>query len=50
MLNRIPFGKYKNRIITSMTSVEETRYLFWLIQSKYCNPRLKISIERHLKC
>lgn len=29
----LKFGKYKGRDIKKMTSVEETKYLHWLLQS-----------------
>lgn len=45
---KIHFGKYKGRDISSLTSDEETRYLYWLMNQDI-KANLKLQIERHLK-
>ena len=48
----LPFGKYKGRVISEMTTFEELKYLVWVqswreIESKY--PMLARSINTHLE-
>lgn len=48
-LIRMPFGKHKGKIINQMTSIEETKYLHWLINSNIVIlPSLKKEIQKHL--
>ena len=42
------FGKYKDRLIQSMTSYEEVNYLNWLIKQDFCKENLKSQIQAHL--
>ena len=46
---QIFFGKYKDRLISSLTSKEEIEYLQWLVAQKRCKSLLKGQIETHLK-
>lgn len=48
----MPFGKYKDCVISKMTSFEELKYLIWVqswrnIESKY--PKLAQSVNNHLE-
>ena len=45
---KITFGQYKGRLISSMTSVVETNYLRWLLQSKFGSFELKQEIKKQL--
>jgi hypothetical protein len=46
---QIFFGRYKDRLISSLTSKEEVQYLQWLIEQPWCKNMLKGQIEDHLK-
>lgn len=43
------FGKYKDREIASLTTIEEIKYLQWLIIQPWIKPNIKTNIESHLK-
>lgn len=42
------FGKYKDRLLDSMTSQEEVNYLKWVIEQSWCKSLLKTQITSHL--
>lgn len=43
------FGKYKDRLISTMLNKEEVEYLTWLSQQSFCKNNLKTNIENHIK-
>ena len=44
----LTFGIYKGRKIQSMTSINETQYLYWLYASKFGAIKLKQEIKKFL--
>jgi len=42
------FGKYKDRLISSMVTKEEVDYLKWMTGQPFCKAKLKSDIENHL--
>jgi uncharacterized protein (DUF3820 family) len=43
-----PWGKYQGRKIKFMTSVEEAKYLHWVVGSKFW-PKMKKEIKDEIK-
>ena len=43
------FGKYKERLISSMVSKEEVEYLQWVAAQTWCKNVLKRQIENHFR-
>lgn len=44
----LPFGKYKDREISSLTSKEEIEYLSWSVENLKLSASIKLSITNHL--
>lgn len=44
----LPFGKYKDRVISSLTSKEEIEYLSWSVENLKLSTSIKTSITNHL--
>lgn len=44
----IYFGKYKDRLISSLISKEEVQYLYWLKEQPFCKKYLVKQIEDYL--
>ena len=45
---KLYFGKYKDRLLSSMDGVEEVQYLKWLQKQSWCNNILANQISDHL--
>lgn len=44
----MPFGKFKDREISSLTSKEEVEYLTWGVSNLKLSTSIKLSIKAHL--
>lgn len=45
---QLHFGKYSGRLISTLISEEELKYLNWLVDQPFCKSLLKSQIQSHL--